>query len=144
MNQRSWSSGYDRRLPSGGPGFNFRRTQLFLAFFVWSTTNKILCELWGSNPCLFRDRRLKPAPEPLGQTRATCNTSQKKSPSRASNPQSLPPEGGPAGMGTIYVCRDTFIQLWWYSVVVGISGCDPLDPGSNPGTAIPFHQKLPD
>ena len=27
---------------------------------------------------------------------------------------------------------------WWYSVVVSISGCDPLDPGSNPGTAIPF------
>jgi hypothetical protein len=24
----------------------------------------------------------------------------------------------------------------WYSVVVSISGCDPLDPGSNPGTAI--------
>ena len=27
---------------------------------------------------------------------------------------------------------------WWYSVVVSISGCDPLDPGSNPGTAITF------
>jgi hypothetical protein len=27
---------------------------------------------------------------------------------------------------------------WWYSVVVSISGCDPLDPGSNPGTAIFF------
>ena len=27
--------------------------------------------------------------------------------------------------------------MWWYSVVVSISGCDPLDPGSNPGTAIP-------
>jgi hypothetical protein len=26
-------------------------------------------------------------------------------------------------------------QPWWYSVVVSISGCDPLDPGSNPGTA---------
>jgi hypothetical protein len=26
--QRSWSSGYDRRLPSDGPGFNSRRTQL--------------------------------------------------------------------------------------------------------------------
>ena len=26
----------------------------------------------------------------------------------------------------------------WYSVVVSISGCDPLDPGSNPGTAILF------
>ena len=26
--------------------------------------------------------------------------------------------------------------MWWYSVVVSISGCDPLDPGSNPGTAI--------
>jgi hypothetical protein len=29
----------------------------------------------------------------------------------------------------------TFV-IWWYSVVVSISGCDPLDPGSNPGTAI--------
>ena len=28
--------------------------------------------------------------------------------------------------------------MWWYSVVVSISGCDPLDPGSNPGTAIPL------
>ena len=31
------------------------------------------------------------------------------------------------------------VPLWaavrWYSVVVSISGCDPLDPGSNPGTA---------
>ena len=25
--------------------------------------------------------------------------------------------------------------MWWYSVVVSISGCDPLDPASNPGTA---------
>jgi hypothetical protein len=35
--------------------------------------------------------------------------------------------------------------LWWYSVVVSISGCDPLDPGSNPGTAIPFwsHHIIP-
>ena len=30
------------------------------------------------------------------------------------------------------------IVIWWYSVVVSISGCDPLDPGSNPGTAITF------
>ena len=29
-NARSWSSGYDRRLPSDGPGFNSRRTQFFL------------------------------------------------------------------------------------------------------------------
>ena len=29
----------------------------------------------------------------------------------------------------LYHCR-------WYSVVVSISGCGPLDPGSNPGTAI--------
>jgi hypothetical protein len=29
-----------------------------------------------------------------------------------------------------------FCVRWWYSVVVSISGCDPLDPGSNPGTAI--------
>ena len=28
------------------------------------------------------------------------------------------------------------LQSWWYSVVVSISGCGPLDPGSNPGTAI--------
>ena len=32
-NARSWSSGYDRRLPSDGPGFNSRRTQ-FLLFFL--------------------------------------------------------------------------------------------------------------
>ena len=30
------------------------------------------------------------------------------------------------------------VVIWWYSVVVSISGCDPLDPGSNPGTAITF------
>jgi hypothetical protein len=30
------------------------------------------------------------------------------------------------------------LYSWWYSVVVSISGCDPLDPGSNPGTAITF------
>lgn len=28
-NARSWSSGYDRRLPSDGPGFNSRRTHFF-------------------------------------------------------------------------------------------------------------------
>ncbi len=28
-NARSWSSGYDRRLPSDGPGFNSRRTHVF-------------------------------------------------------------------------------------------------------------------
>ena len=28
---RSWSSGYDRRLPSDGPGFNSRRAQFFCA-----------------------------------------------------------------------------------------------------------------
>ena len=33
-------------------------------------------------------------------------------------------------------------QPWWYSVVVSISGCDPLDPGSNPGTAITFFCRL--
>ena len=27
--KRSWSSGYDRRLPSDGPGFNSRRAQNF-------------------------------------------------------------------------------------------------------------------
>ena len=31
---RSWSSGYDRRLPSDGPGFNSRRTQSFLPTFL--------------------------------------------------------------------------------------------------------------
>ena len=31
---RSWSSGYDRRLPSDGPGFNSRRTQYFLPTFL--------------------------------------------------------------------------------------------------------------
>jgi hypothetical protein len=34
------------------------------------------------------------------------------------------------------------IVPWWYSVVVSISGCDPLDPGSNPGTAIRFCSSL--
>ena len=28
--KRSWSSGYDRRLPSDGPGFNSRRAQFFV------------------------------------------------------------------------------------------------------------------
>ena len=28
---RSWSSGYDRRLPSDGPGFNSRRTHFFFS-----------------------------------------------------------------------------------------------------------------
>ena len=28
-NKRSWSSGYDRRLPSDGPGFNSRRAHFF-------------------------------------------------------------------------------------------------------------------
>jgi hypothetical protein len=27
-------------------------------------------------------------------------------------------------------------STWSYGVVVSISGCDPLDPGSTPGTAI--------
>ena len=26
-------------------------------------------------------------------------------------------------------------SIWSYGVVVSISGCDPLDPGSTPGTA---------
>ena len=26
-------------------------------------------------------------------------------------------------------------SVWSYGVVVSISGCDPLDPGSTPGTA---------
>ena len=34
--------------------------------------------------------------------------------------------------------RRLSLGRWWYSVVVSISGCDPLDPGSNPGTAIFF------
>ena len=29
-------------------------------------------------------------------------------------------------------------QTWWHGVVVSISGCDPLDPGSNPGAVILF------
>ena len=28
------------------------------------------------------------------------------------------------------------LSHWSYGVVVSISGCDPLDPGSTPGTAI--------
>ena len=35
------------------------------------------------------------------------------------------------------VGRESFLaRVGWYSVVVSISGCDPLDPGSNPGTAM--------
>ena len=36
--QRSWSSGYDRRLPSDGPGFNSRRAQVFAAVAKYSTS----------------------------------------------------------------------------------------------------------
>ena len=36
--------------------------------------------------------------------------------------------------GSIFIIRFPF-RPWWYSVVVSISGCGPLDPGSNPGTA---------
>ena len=34
-------------------------------------------------------------------------------------------------------CSSTFCERS-YGVVVSISGCDPLDPGSTPGTAIIF------
>ena len=34
------------------------------------------------------------------------------------------------------------ISIWSYGVVVSISGCDPLDPGSTPGTARTFFLKL--
>jgi hypothetical protein len=44
---------------------------------------------------------------------------------------------------TFFVSAEPFsLQPWWYSVVVSISGCDPLDPGSNPGTAITFFCRL--
>jgi hypothetical protein len=36
------------------------------------------------------------------------------------------------------VCLQLMSEHRWYSVVVSISGCDPLDPGSNPGTANSF------
>ena len=34
--KRSWSSGYDRRLPSDGPGFNSRRTHI--SFFIFPSS----------------------------------------------------------------------------------------------------------
>ena len=37
-----------------------------------------------------------------------------------------------------HIPRRSSAHPWWYSVVVSISGCDPLDPGSNPGTAKQF------
>ena len=40
------------------------------------------------------------------------------------------------GRGTILS-----ISIWSYGVVVSISGCDPLDPGSTPGTANFFEKK---
>jgi hypothetical protein len=46
---RSWSSGYDRRLPSDGPGFNSRRTQFFVGdhpfSFLGVNTHKHSCTL---------------------------------------------------------------------------------------------------
>ena len=36
----------------------------------------------------------------------------------------------------ILIIIQKIILMRWYSVVVSISGCGPLDPGSNPGTAI--------
>ena len=40
--------------------------------------------------------------------------------------------------GTILFFGGSRDHTWWYGVVVSISGCDPLDPGSNPGTVIFF------
>ena len=34
-----------------------------------------------------------------------------------------------------YCFAFTHVFIWSYGVVVSISGCDPLDPGSTPGTA---------
>ena len=51
-----------------------------------------------------------------------------------------PAGGNPTTSSTKYMEEDRpyWRVRWWYSVVVSISGCDPLDPGSNPGTAILF------
>ena len=35
----------------------------------------------------------------------------------------------------VVLASRTPVGCWWYSVVVSISGCDPLVPGSNPGSA---------
>ena len=42
----SWSSGYDRRLPSDGPGFNSRRAQLFL---TWEANWRRGLARWAHN-----------------------------------------------------------------------------------------------
>ena len=45
---RSWSSGYDRRLPSDGPGFNSRRTQFFFHRAVSARSGWLLITLAGT------------------------------------------------------------------------------------------------
>jgi hypothetical protein len=46
----------------------------------------------------------------------------------------------------LYFVLIVFQVVWerFYSVVVSISGCDPLDPGSNPGRANYYLRLDPD
>ena len=55
---RSWSSGYDRRLPSDGPGFNSRRTQLSLNTPYNLFTNKPISELKAKRRRKAREQRV--------------------------------------------------------------------------------------
>ena len=55
--KRSWSSGYDRRLPSDGPGFNSRRAQKFFLNFFSEPKKKPTStrfELARAEPSRFR------------------------------------------------------------------------------------------
>jgi hypothetical protein len=59
--QRSWSSGYDRRLPSDGPGFNSRRTHLFFCLEgKKENAQKVDSNHWDVNPPWI----WSPSPEP--------------------------------------------------------------------------------
>ena len=50
LNARSWSSGYDRRLPSDGPGFNSRRTHFFLSYSLVHTHTLVHTLVHHSSP----------------------------------------------------------------------------------------------
>ena len=54
--KRSWSSGYDRRLPSDGPGFNSRRAHVF---FCQKKKKKKHCGI-GSQPKTVRGPGIEP------------------------------------------------------------------------------------
>ena len=65
----------------------------------------------------------------------------------AGDPGSIPGSGVSIFFSFFFLLKESYdktrlntkcVMTWWYSVVVSISGCDPLDPGSNPGTAINF------